>query len=166
MQPVLGHVFDSILKNYQDVDLRDRTYYYYNLMKKDINLAEYIICGEPTVVDYFYSDFDEEYIDQIYSQFNSLSIVYRKPEEKFTKYTGLEDEEERKEEEERTEPPKQADPAQNINQPIEQNMVSLNETNVQPQSNVVINPVTEESLHTTFTLDETQYQNYWGEFTT
>lgn len=166
MQPVLGHVFDSILKNYQDVDLRDRTYYYYNLMKKDINLAEYIICGEPTVVDYFYSDFDEEYIDQIYSQFNSLSIVYRKPEEKFTKYTGLEDEEERKEEEERTEPPKQADPAQNINQPIEPNMVSLNETNVQPQSNVVINPVTEESLHTTFTLDETQYQNYWGEFTT
>ena len=166
MQPVLGHVFDSILKNYQDVDLRDRTYYYYNLMKKDINLAEYIICGEPTVVDYFYSDFDEEYIDQIYSQFNSLSIVYRKPEEKFTKYTGLEDEEERKEEEERTEPPKQADPVQNINQPIEQNMVSLNETNVQPQSNVVINPVTEESLHTTFTLDETQYQNYWGEFTT
>ena len=72
----------------------------------------------------------------------------------------------RKEEEERTEPPKQADPAQNINQPIEPNMVSLNETNVQPQSNVVINPVTEESLHTTFTLDETQYQNYWGEFTT
>ena len=166
MQPVLGHVFDSILKNYQDVDLRDRTYYYYNLMKKDINLAEYIICGEPTVVDYFYSDFDEEYIDQIYSQFNSLSIVYRKPEEKFTKYTGLEDEEERKEEEERTEPPKQVDPAQNINQPIESNMVSLNETNIQPQSNVVINPVTEESLHTTFTLDETQYQNYWGEYAT
>ena len=130
------------------------------------NLAEYIICGEPTVVDYFYSDFDEEYIDQIYSQFNSLSIVYRKPEEKFTKYTGLEDEEERKEEEERTEPPKQVDPAQNINQPIESNMVSLNETNIQPQSNVVINPVTEESLHTTFTLDETQYQNYWGEYAT
>lgn len=166
MQPVLGHVFDSILKNYQDVDLRDRTYYYYNLMKKDINLAEYIICGEPTVVDYFYSDFDEEYIDQIYSQFNSLSIVYRKPEEKFTKYTGLEDEEERKEEEERTEPPKRDNPAESTNQPIGSNMAFSNETNVQPQSNVVINPVTEESLNTAFTLDEAQYQNYWGEYAT
>ena len=29
---------------------------------------------------------DDEYIDQIFSEFNSLSIVYRKPEEKFAKY--------------------------------------------------------------------------------
>ena len=53
----------EFLKNYTDVDLRDRVYYYLNLMKKDINLAEYIICGQPTIVDYFYSDFDEEYIE-------------------------------------------------------------------------------------------------------
>ena len=36
MQPILGRIFESILKNYQDVDLRDRVYYYYNLLKKDI----------------------------------------------------------------------------------------------------------------------------------
>ena len=90
-------IFDSILKNYQDVDLRDRVYYYYNLLKKDINQAEYIISGEPTIVDYFTNDTEEEYIDQIYSQFNSLSILYRKPEEKFTKYIGMEDEDKKDE---------------------------------------------------------------------
>ena len=98
MQPILGKIFELILKNYKDVDLRDRTYYYYNLMKKDINLAEYIICGQPNVVDYYYSEFDDEYIDQIFQEFNSLSIIYRKPEEKFIKYTpdDLNEEEEDK----------------------------------------------------------------------
>ena len=86
MQPILGKIFELILTNYKDVDLRDRVYYYYNLMKKDIKLAEYVICGEQNVVDYYYSEFDDEYIDQIFSEFNSLSIVYRKPEEKFAKY--------------------------------------------------------------------------------
>merc|ERR1711957_521772 len=71
-------------KNYHDVDLRDRTYYIYNLLKKDVELAEYIICGNETV-DYIYSDLDDEYLEQIYSEFNTLSIIYRKPEEKFVK---------------------------------------------------------------------------------
>jgi hypothetical protein len=90
MQNILGRVFEMILKNYHDVDLRDRAYYFYNLMESDIETAKYIICGEPTLIDYFYSDLDDEFIDQIYSQFNTLSVVYRKPEEKFIK-THLDD---------------------------------------------------------------------------
>ena len=167
MQPILGHVFDTILKNYQDVDLRDRTYYYYNLMKKDINLAGYIICGEPTVVDYFYSDFDEEYIDQIYSQFNSLSVVYRKPEEKFTKYTGLEDDEEQKEQEETKEEQPNNKPVENINETpaVESNIVSLNELQVQ-ESSITIQPVNENSLIMPYTMDENEYQTLWEKYST
>jgi len=85
MQLILGRIFEMILKNYYDVDLRDRTYYFYNLMQKDVQLAEYIICGEAATVDFVYNDFDDEFLDQIYSEFNTLSIVYRKPEERFVK---------------------------------------------------------------------------------
>jgi AP-4 complex subunit beta-1 len=91
MQIILGKIFEMILKNYHDVDLRDRTYYYYNLMQKDIGLAEFIICGDSSAVDYLYTDMDDEYLDQIFSQLNSLSVVYRKPEEKFIKGGTLED---------------------------------------------------------------------------
>merc|ERR1712151_502967 len=87
MKVILGRIFEMILKNYHDVDLRDRTYYIYNLLMKDVELAEYIICGNlaSQEADYIYSDLDDEYLEQIYSEFNTLSIVYRKPEEKFVK---------------------------------------------------------------------------------
>ena len=85
MQPILGRIFEMILKNYHDVDLRDRTYYIYNLLLKDVDMAEYVICGDSEAVDYIYTDLDDEYLEQIYSEFNTLSIVYRKPEEKFIK---------------------------------------------------------------------------------
>jgi hypothetical protein len=85
MQPVLGRIYEMILKNYHDVDLRDRCYYYYNLLSKDIELAKYIICGEGSTVENFYSELEDENLDHIYNQFNTLSVVYQKPEEKFIK---------------------------------------------------------------------------------
>ena len=91
MQIIVGRIFEMILKNYHDVDLRDRTYYFYNLMEKNIELAENIICGEGATVDNFYSDLDDEYLEQIFSQFNTLSVVYGKPEEKFIKSSNLDD---------------------------------------------------------------------------
>jgi len=89
MQAVLGRVYEFILKNFHDVDLRDRTYYFYNLMQKDISLAEHIICGEGATLDNIYSEIEGEHLEKIYSQFNSLSIIYQKPEEKFIKSTEL-----------------------------------------------------------------------------
>ena len=85
---VLGKIFGDILKNYKEVDLRDRVYHYYNLLKTSVSLAESIISPSQNSVDYFYSSFDEEFIDQIFTEFNSLSVIYRKPEEKFNKYVA------------------------------------------------------------------------------
>ena len=160
MQPILGKIFELILNNYKDVDLRDRVYYYYNLMKKDINLAEYIICGQPNVVDYYYSEFDDEYIDQIFAEFNSLSIIYRKPEEKFIKYTpdDLNEEDEDKADEEDQIEDK---PLPNVN-----NVNNNNNTN---QNNVVVQQIpniTEDSLKPDYTIDESTYQNLWGQYQT
>ena len=159
MQPILGKIFELILNNYKDVDLRDRVYYYLNLMKKDINLAEYIIAGQPNVVDYYYSEFDDEYIDQIFAEFNSLSIIYRKPEEKFIKYTpdDLNEEEEDKGDDEDQIEDK---PLPNSNNT--QNN-SNNQTNVPVQQ---IGNINEDSLKPDYSIDENTYQNLWGQYQT
>jgi len=163
MQPILGKIFELILKNYKDVDLRDRTYYYYNLMKKDINLAEYIICGQPNVVDYYYSEFDDEYIDQIFAEFNSLSIIYRKPEEKFIKYTpdDLNEEEDDKADDE--------DQMEDKPLPNSNNGSNNNQNQNQNQNNVVVQQIpsiNENSLKPDYTIDENTYQNLWGQYQT
>jgi hypothetical protein len=54
-------------------------------MQKDVNLAEQIICGEKAILDNIYNEMTGDYLEKIYSQFNSLSIIYQKPEEKFIK---------------------------------------------------------------------------------
>ena len=175
MQKILGFVFNYILTNYNEVDLRDRVYYYYNLMKKDINLAEFIICGQPTIVDYFYSDFDEEYIEEIFSQFNTLSVVYRKPEEKFTKYTGTRDEDENEEEnaydnqmDDYNNNNNNANNNKNNNENNNNNNNENNNNNNNFNLNFVGNvpEIKQESLIEGYTIDETNYQNLWTQLTT
>ena len=170
MQPILGKIFQMILTNYKDVDLRDRTYYYYNLMKKDINTAEYIICGQPNIVDYYYSEFDDEYIDQIFAEFNTLSIIYRKPEEKFAKYIpeDILDEEDNKDDDEDLNEDK---PIQN-NENNDNNMNNNTNNNMNNNMNnnnvniVQIPPISEDTLKQNFTIDEGTYQNLWGQYQT
>lgn len=91
MQEILAKVFDFIFKNFNDVDLKDRAYFFYNLLNKDIEEAEYIICGERAKVDEF-SDNINIQIVKIFKEFNSLSVLYGIPEEKFIKkYVNDED---------------------------------------------------------------------------
>jgi len=162
MQPILGKIFELILNNYKDVDLRDRVYYYYNLMKKDINLAEYIICGQPNVVDYYYSEFDDDYIDQIFTEFNSLSIIYRKPEEKFIKYTpdDLNEEEEDKADEEDQIEDKPLPSTNDVNKDVQNQPFK---TKVVAQQIPTIN---EDALKSDYSIDESTYQNLWGQYQT
>lgn len=84
MQSILGKVFDFVINNFNDIDLKDRAMYFYNLIKSDIEEAEYIICGERAQIDRFIST-DDELNDVVFSEFNTLSIIYNKPEEKFIK---------------------------------------------------------------------------------
>jgi hypothetical protein len=75
MQPVLGRVYETILKNYHDVDLRERAMYFYTLMQQDISLAEKIICEEKISCDKIYNEMDGDYLVRlIYLGYNLLSI--------------------------------------------------------------------------------------------
>lgn len=91
MQEILAKVFNFIFSNFIDIDLKDRASYYYNLMKTDLEEAEYIICGERAKVEEF-SDNGNNFLAKIFKEFNSLSVIYNKPEEKFIKkYISEED---------------------------------------------------------------------------
>lgn len=84
MQEILSKLFELIFNNFNDIDLKDRASYYYHLMKTDMEEANYIICGEKTTVEEF-SDNKNIALAQIFKEFNSLSVLYNKPEEKFIK---------------------------------------------------------------------------------
>lgn len=91
MQEILGNLFQFIFNNFSDVDLKDRAAYYYQLMQADVEEAEFVICGEKAKVDDF-SDNSNTQLAQIYKEFNTLSVLYNKPEEKFIKKYIEEDE--------------------------------------------------------------------------
>lgn len=86
MQEVLGKVFELIFNNFNDIDLKDRASYLYNLLKYDVDEAEQIILGNGSleVIEKF-SSTEDDLNDKIFAEFNTLSVLYKKPEEKFVK---------------------------------------------------------------------------------
>lgn len=74
-----------MIKNSFDTDLKSRAVFYYNLLRTDINLAEKIINGEHEKIGEFYEDKNEELKERLFLEFNSLSVVYGKPADKFLK---------------------------------------------------------------------------------
>lgn len=86
MQEVLGKVFELIFNNFNDIDLKDRASYIYNLLKYDAEEAEQIILGNGSleVIEKF-SSTEDDLNDKIFAEFNTLSVLYKKPEEKFVK---------------------------------------------------------------------------------
>lgn len=115
MQDILGNLFQLIFNNFTDVDLKDRASYYYQLMQADVEEAEFVICGEKAKVEDF-SDNSNTQLAQIYKEFNSLSVLYNKPEEKFIKkYIEEEDIKKEKEVKEET----QHDVQENIVEEVE-----------------------------------------------
>ena len=65
MKGILSKLYELILKNYHDIDIRDRTYYYYNLLKQDVELAEFIIQGERVNITQYYNDFEGDQLVNI-----------------------------------------------------------------------------------------------------
>lgn len=58
---------------------------YYKLLKHDVTVAEKIVTGEFDKITEFYEDKNEDIREKLFLEFNSLSVVYQKPSEKFLK---------------------------------------------------------------------------------
>lgn len=93
MYPILVRMYKYVLKQSTDADLRQRVMFYYRLLNQDIKLAEKIICSTMTMhsQDYtqFFEDLQSEKRERLFLEFNTLSIVYGRPSEKFLKDKAL-----------------------------------------------------------------------------
>ena len=85
MHRILANVLEQTIKNVNETDLKQRAVFYYRLLKTDVKLAEKVVIGEEFKVAEFYEDKNEELRERLFLEFNSLSVVYQKPSERFLK---------------------------------------------------------------------------------
>ena len=81
---MLGRYLDYLLNTEDvDADLRDRALLYYRLLKASPAEAERVIACEKDIVTTFSEERDAELKQAIFEEYNTLSVVYRKPAEEF-----------------------------------------------------------------------------------
>jgi hypothetical protein len=74
-----------MVKSAADTDLKQRAVFYYRLLKTDINLAQSVVIGDQEKIKEFYEDRNDETKERLFLEFNSLSVVYQKPSERYLK---------------------------------------------------------------------------------
>jgi hypothetical protein len=86
-QPILGSLLKQLIQSCDNCDLRSRAVMYYNLLRTDVGLAQEIIAGNDKApsIDVFYEDEDNEKKEKIAREFNTFSVIYQEPQEKFLK---------------------------------------------------------------------------------
>ena len=82
---ILGQFFEQLIKNANETDLKQKAVLYYRLLKTDIAMAQKVVQGTPEKISEFYEDKNEELRERLFLEFNSLSVVYQKPSERFLK---------------------------------------------------------------------------------
>jgi len=65
------------------VDVRDRAVFYYRLLKYDVAKAEKVVNCPKISVNSFIDPAEKELTDKIFNEFNTLSVIYKKPSELF-----------------------------------------------------------------------------------
>jgi hypothetical protein len=74
-----------LVKSAADTDLKSRATFYYRLLKTDISLAEQVVNGDHERITEFFEDRNDETKERLFLEFNSLSVVYQKPSERYLK---------------------------------------------------------------------------------
>ena len=82
---MLGQFLEQLIKTAVDTDLKQRANFYYRLLRTDIGLAEKVVTGDQVKITEFYEDRNDETKERLFLEFNSLSVVYQKPSERYLK---------------------------------------------------------------------------------
>jgi len=98
LKQMLGKLLKAAVEDVSQIDVRDRALLYYRLLKYDVQEAARVVHCPKVIVESFIEQEDQAVKDQIFKEFNSLSLVYNKPAKLFV--TGVDMEEELKREEE------------------------------------------------------------------
>jgi hypothetical protein len=85
VQKMLGGFLEQLVKTAVDTDLKQRAVFYYRLLKTDLALAQKVVTGDQLKVSEFFEDRNDEIRERLFLEFNSLSVVYQRPSERFLK---------------------------------------------------------------------------------
>lgn len=82
---ILKRVIKQLVVNCENCDLRARAVMYYNMLRKDVELARSVIVGSERSekVEAFWEDRDSGDKEKIEDEFNTCSVIYGKPQVKF-----------------------------------------------------------------------------------
>eukprot|EP00906_Rhabdomonas_costata_P033713 RCo047490 len=83
MQPVLGPVLEAAIRDFSHADVHDRSLLYYRLLVKDPKVAEAVVTLPKEPLSGFTTDESPEIKDKLFEEFNSLSVIYWMPAERF-----------------------------------------------------------------------------------
>lgn len=104
VQKILGRLLAEAASDYSHANVRDRALFYYRLLSKDINEAHRVVVGKKALISHFSEEESSEFRDRLFDEFNTLSVVFNEPSEKFIiKGAGILGEKEAEEEEEQEE---------------------------------------------------------------
>jgi len=83
MQKMLGRLLDSATSDILRVDVRDRAVFYYRLLKCGVDKAQRVVNCPKKSINSFIDPAEKELTDKIYNEFNTLSVIFKKPAELF-----------------------------------------------------------------------------------
>lgn len=83
MQPCLGRVFHALLNDFTSADVLDKALLYYRLLQHDVAAAARVICAPKAPIRAFVEDMDANLLDRLMAEFDTLSVVYCVPQDKF-----------------------------------------------------------------------------------
>merc|ERR1712176_1544369 len=83
VQQMLGRLLDCACNDLTKVDVRDRAVFYYKLLQCDPKKAEKIVACPKISINSFVNIEEREVTEKIFKEFNTLSVVYKKPAELF-----------------------------------------------------------------------------------
>ena len=90
VQKMLGRLLLSAVNDTTKIDVRDRGVFYYRLLKYDAEKAEKIVNCPKVSVNSFIDEAENDLTDKIFNEFNTLSVIYKKPAELFITEEPLE----------------------------------------------------------------------------
>jgi len=83
MQKTLGRLLKMAVEDVNRVGVRDRALMFYRLLRLDVHEASRVVNCPKVIVDAFADSEDTELKERIFREFNSLSVVYELPRERF-----------------------------------------------------------------------------------
>eukprot|EP00485_Elphidium_margaritaceum_P005776 CAMPEP_0202688500 /NCGR_PEP_ID=MMETSP1385-20130828/4001_1 /ASSEMBLY_ACC=CAM_ASM_000861 /TAXON_ID=933848 /ORGANISM="Elphidium margaritaceum" /LENGTH=740 /DNA_ID=CAMNT_0049343493 /DNA_START=129 /DNA_END=2348 /DNA_ORIENTATION=+ len=83
MQKMLGRLLKSAVLDTTKVDVRDRGVFYYKLLQFDVDKAAQIVNCPQISINSFFDPTEHDLTDKIFNEFNTLSVIYRRPAELF-----------------------------------------------------------------------------------